>query len=1215
MLHRLALVVAALATLLSLSSGRTAGSAGQPAGPAQDPVLAAAPRAIGPAGFETAGPFDAFDLCSRAGIDARRPGQARRAQPVLSRRDRTAKRLARNLVVTLPGPLPSPAPTGPQPAGGQQSGAQGQGGSGSQIPVSTTSAAAFAALSGQALVDELADPQSVLDVLWSFDGDVATVVAQANVTLVAAEIQLLGGQLAANADRLAGLVYFLQIAYFHEFFQSSLTYDVTTTDACAQAVAGLSTSPDFLLEAQLVRDLRSSWIVTIDSVNATHLALPAIEDLIERWNADPSLANQYTERVDAFGIFFSLARQIGNANATQPNSWSGIVSASLVADMQVPALDLGYTADTASITENALFAIAHFAYLDTPASDAGHQILSTAFTTFPVYSGPWFRALRDLDFFYAGVLANGTVLDIDQYRADVEAIALPNTFTFDQGALVFRTAISRAKANAMYAAIQEVESQFFRATGNDRAVLGDSGDPLTLVIYASPDDYALYQPFLTGLSTANGGIYIEGDTTLYTYDRTPQQSYFTLEELLRHEYTHFLDGRFQVVGGFYGPGTLYEGGRIDTLGEGLAEYCVGSTRANGILRREQMITQVAADPLGAMTIAEVLLGTYDLGFRFYPHSACIQKFLEDEAPDLQLELYATVRANDVTAFDALRDQIVNDAQLQADYDAWLAASIADVQSGTGLFAEDVPTVAPPANLPTGNESAVRGELAIAAGVGASEFYAWGSRYRFAQEIVLPVAPSATPGELRDSFSAHLDAAFVTGLESAGPNFQSQVAWNGAIDHTGTSASARCYVEGPFRVDASDTQPPATPVGLMGDGSGAAVALSWAPNAEDDLAGYRIHSSEASGGPYTLVASQTLTTTNGIVSDASSLLTYYVVTAVDAAGNESGFSNEISVGLERRVLVINGYFDNGNFSNTQSYIDGLTALGIGYEVWNPFTDGPVTDALLANFVDGMVVWSVGYTNPSYPGQFDATRRAMLRTYLDAGGNLMISGAFVASSFDNTPLFTDYFHVDSIVTSMDLPTQRGRSGNPVGAGINLQSTYTGYNSEIDVNAPGEIAFAYLPSGGSGQIQSSGASAATIEDGYRTLFLAQPFSTLDGPSRSALLERATDWLIPTEPTLSLTPGVAGATNTIRVVNGQPGENVLFLVGWIPGNLPTGCPNGARLGIKNWIQFLILPCDMNGEIEFDVNVPPVFAGLTFLIQGAMLGTCDTTNTVTAAF
>jgi microbial collagenase len=1212
MLHRLALVVAALATLLTIS-------AGQAAGPLQDPVQQTAettfaPRAIGPAGFETTGPYDAFDLCSRAGLDARRPRQARRAQPVLSRRDRTAQRLARNLVVTLPAQVPAPAPTGPQPAGGQGQGAAGQGG-GPQIPVATTSAAAFAALSGQALVDELADPQSVLDVLWAFDGDVETVMAQGNVALVAAEIGLLGAQLAANADRLAGLVYFLQIAYFHEFYQASLSYDGATNDACALAVASLATSPDFLLETQLVRDLRSSWIVTIDSVNATHLALPAIEDLIERWNADPSLANQYTERVDAFGIFFSLARQIGNANASQPNSWTGIVPASLVADMQVPALDLAYTPNTAPITENALFAIAHFAYLDTPTSDAGHQTLSAAFNAFPVYSGPWFRALRDLDYFYGGVLSDGTVLDIDQYQADVEAIALPNTFTFDQGALVFRTAISRAKAEAMYAAIQEVESQFFRATGNDAAVLGDSGDPLTLVIYASPDDYALYQPFLTGLSTANGGIYIEGDTTLYTYDRTPQQSYFTLEELLRHEYTHFLDGRFQVVGGFYGAGTLYEGGRIDTLGEGLAEYCVGSTRADGILRREQMLTQVANDPLGPMTIAEVLLGTYDLGFRFYPHSACIQKFLEDEAPDLQLELYATVRTNDVAAFDALRDQIVNDAQLQTDYDAWLAASIADVQSGTGLFAEDVPTVAPPAGLPTGNQTAVRGELEGAAGVGASEFYAWGSRYRFEREIALPVAANATSAELRDAFSAHLDAVFLTGLEPAGPNFQSQVAWNGAIDHAGTSASARVYVEGPFRVDLGDTVPPAAPIGLMGDGSGAAIELSWVPNGEDDLAGYRIHSSPTSGGPFTQVSTQTLTATNGTVTDASSLLTYYVVTAVDAAGNESGHSNEISVGLERRVLVINGYFDNGNFSNTQSYIDGLTALGLGFEVWNPFTDGPVTDALLANFVDGMVIWSVGYTNPSFSGQFDAARRAMLRTYLDAGGNLMISGAYLASNFDSTPLFTDYFHVDNVVASIDLPKQRGRTGNPVGGGINLTSTYTGYNSEIDVSAPGEQAFTYIPGGGTGQIQSSGASAATIEDGYRVLYLAQPFSTLDGPSRSALLERATDWLIPSEPTLSITPSLAGATNTIRVRNGQPGENVLFLVGWIPGNLPTGCPSGARIGIKNWIQFLTLPCDANGEIQFDVDVPPVFAGLTFLIQGAMLGTCDTTNTVTAAF
>jgi len=1178
-MHRLLLGIAALACSLTLSVGG-------PSGPAQQPGTALA-TGVGPRGSALVPA--ALAPCSRGAAATTGRGALRRATSTLARADQRALQQA-----TLS--------TGGGPTGGP-------------LLFAAQTAAGFAALSGQALVDELADPSSNLDVLWGFGDDVEAVVAQQNVANVAAEIDALGAQLAANATELENLLYFLQIALYHWFYQPSVDYDAATLAACEQAVADLASDADFLLETGPIRSLRSQWIITIDSVNGTHLVLPTIEDLVERWNADAGLANQWQERVDAFNLFFTLARQIGNANNEPVNHWLGIVPPSLTADIAPIALDLAYTPNTLSITENALYALAHYAYLDAATADAGHAIVSDAYLAFPQYSGPWFRALRDLDYFFGGQLDDGTVLDIDQIKADVAAIALPQRYEFDQGGLVFRTAISAAKAEDMYAAIQEVEAQFFRATGNVEPATGDSGDPLTLVIYASPDDYALYQPFLFGLNTNNGGIYIEGDTTLYTYDRTPQQSIFSLEELLRHEYTHFLDGRFQVQGGFYGAGTLYEGGRLDTLGEGLAEYMVGATRSNGVLRREVMLQQVANDPLGVMTIAEILLATYDLGFRFYPHAACLFEFLEEEAPDLQIELFETIRAGDLVAFDALRDAVVNDAQLEADYAAWVAANVADWQSQTGLFAEDVATVPTPSGLATGNAAAVRAAIATAAGSSGDAFFAWDGRYRFVDELSLTVPAGATAAELRDAFSSHLDATLVLGLEPQGANFASHQAWNGAIEHSGTTATATLFVEGPYLPDANDTTPPLAPSGLVGDGAGAALGLSWTASGSDDVAGYRVWRSNTPGGPYELVRDEVVIDTTTTDPDAGALLTYYAVTAVDATGNESGYSNEIRVGLERRVLVVHGYFDNGNFSNTQSYLDALDQLGLPYEVWNPFVDGPVTDALLAPYVDGMVIWAVGYTNPSFPAQFDATRRAVLRNYLDSGGNLMISGAFLANTYDTTPLFTDYFRVDAVQSGMDVPVMRGVNGNPVGGGTVIRTSFTGYASEIDVSAPAEPAYTFLAASGPGSLLSSGTAAATVDDGFRVFYLAQPFSFLTSADRLELLERATDWLIPNDPTLSLTPALAGATNTLRVTNGQPGEQVLFLVGWIPGNLPTGCPSGAKVGIANWFSLITLPCDANGEIELPIDVPSVFTGLTFLVQGAMLGSCDTTNVVTAAF
>ena len=68
-------------------------------------------------------------------------------------------------------------------------------------------------------------------------------------------------------------------------------------------------------------------------------------------------------------------------------------------------------------------------------------------------------------------------------------------------------------------------------------------------------------------------------------------------------------------------------------------------------------------------------------------------------------------------------------------------------------------------------------------------------------------------------------------------------------------------------------------------------LSWDPNTEPDLAGYKVYYGTASHsyGPPIVVGKQTTYTVTGL-----GIGTYFfAVTAYDTSGNESGFSNEVS----------------------------------------------------------------------------------------------------------------------------------------------------------------------------------------------------------------------------------------------------------------------------------------------------------------------------------
>ena len=139
--------------------------------------------------------------------------------------------------------------------------------------------------------------------------------------------------------------------------------------------------------------------------------------------------------------------------------------------------------------------------------------------------------------------------------------------------MIIRTGqqVTAEKAQRLYWASKEVQSQFYRVVGSDTPLeQGHRDDILTMVIYNNPEEYRLNR-LLYGYDTNNGGMYIEQDGTFFTYERTPQDSIYSLEELFRHEYTHYLQGRY-LVPGLFGEGKLYENERLTWFEEGGAEF-------------------------------------------------------------------------------------------------------------------------------------------------------------------------------------------------------------------------------------------------------------------------------------------------------------------------------------------------------------------------------------------------------------------------------------------------------------------------------------------------------------------------------------------------------------------------------------------------------------------------------------------------------------------
>ncbi len=192
-------------------------------------------------------------------------------------------------------------------------------------------------------------------------------------------------------------------------------------------------------------------------------------------------------------------------------------------------------------------------------------------------------------------------------------------------------------------------------------------------------------------------------------------------------------------------------------------------------------------------------------------------------------------------------------------------------------------------LRSSNTVLVDGDFKILLADDASQVIAYGrkagsyaavvmiNRSTQAQTGAIPVA-----GYLPDGTT--LNKAYAVGSGGA----DSVTVENGAINGSLGALSAVLFISGE-----TDLLPEAAPANLYvtGEGDGSA-SLAW--DGVSSAAGYNLYRSQLSGGGWVKVNSSPLAGTSYIDSGLRNAITYYyVVTSLDGAGNESGFSNQVS----------------------------------------------------------------------------------------------------------------------------------------------------------------------------------------------------------------------------------------------------------------------------------------------------------------------------------
>ncbi|WP_421203689.1 collagenase [Aeromonas enteropelogenes] len=203
-------------------------------------------------------------------------------------------------------------------------------------------------------------------------------------------------------------------------------------------------------------------------------------------------------------------------------------------------------------------------------------------------------------------------------------------------------------------------------------VADDHNETLELVIFDSSADWNRYGGALFGVSTDNGGIYIEGDPArpgnqarFFAYEAEWKHPAFQVWNL-RHEYVHYLDARFNQYGSF----GQYPLNRTTWWAEGLAEYIAhGQCFARGL-------DNVAGRPADRQpTLGEILHLDYDQGGDMvYSWSYTVHRFLNDTGRNASwLALAQALRNPDrqqaLSDFEGEMDRLI--ASDSAAYQTWL----------------------------------------------------------------------------------------------------------------------------------------------------------------------------------------------------------------------------------------------------------------------------------------------------------------------------------------------------------------------------------------------------------------------------------------------------------------------------------------------------------------------------------------------------------------
>ncbi|BAJ27912.1 putative microbial collagenase precursor [Kitasatospora setae KM-6054] len=138
----------------------------------------------------------------------------------------------------------------------------------------------------------------------------------------------------------------------------------------------------------------------------------------------------------------------------------------------------------------------------------------------------------------------------------VKAAVLTVNYTCSDSIDIIAQSLTADQLATACTSLKGQDAYFHNVAKDNGPVADDKNTTIDVVVFHSSSDYQKYAGIIFGISTNNGGMYLEGDPTaagnqprFIAYEAEWVRPDFQIWNL-NHEYTHFLDGRFDMYGDF-----------------------------------------------------------------------------------------------------------------------------------------------------------------------------------------------------------------------------------------------------------------------------------------------------------------------------------------------------------------------------------------------------------------------------------------------------------------------------------------------------------------------------------------------------------------------------------------------------------------------------------------------------------------------------------------